>query len=164
MNFDKYGLIHPAERHQLSSAEFKDEFVDKYPNSTTRSKIYSDYNEFTSAFAEDVTASFAQWIGGSVTTKKENPNDIDILTITSKLDDESNRKLIESKFRKTIGDFPLVDSYFLQAPATKTEKAPLFKSDLIYWVHQFSYTRKDSRGRRQTRGFVELIFNHFSYE
>jgi len=59
MKFDKYGLIHPDERHQLSSTEFKEEFVDKYPDSTTRSKIYLDYTKFTSAFAEDVTASFA---------------------------------------------------------------------------------------------------------
>ncbi|MFT5998594.1 MAG: hypothetical protein ACI81P_001047 [Neolewinella sp.] len=58
-------MIHPDERHQLSNAEFKEIFVDEYPDSMTRSKIYSDYASFTSAFAEDVTESFAQWLGGS---------------------------------------------------------------------------------------------------
>lgn len=164
MNFDRYGLIKPDKKHQLSRAEFKETFVDAFPSSSTRNGIYLDYDKFTSAFAADVTESFTQWIGGSFTTEKEDPNDIDILTILSGSDYKLNQKIIESKFRKIVGDFPLVDSYFLQAPATKTEKAPLFKSDLIYWVHQFSYTRKNRKGKRQTRGYIEIVFNHFSYE
>lgn len=164
MEFDQYGLIQPDRRHKISSEKFKEAFVDSFSNSETRSQIYSNYLNFTDSFSKEVTSSFAQWIGGSFTTQKENPNDIDVLTILSKSDYERNKILMESKFNKRAKLFPFVDSYFLQAPATLDSNDPLFKSDLVYWVHQFSYTRKNRKGRRQSRGYIEIIFNSFSYE
>ena len=100
MEFDKYGLIQPDTKHELSSAEFKETFVNSFPNSRTRSDIFSAYIAFTEAFSKEVTNSFTQWIGGSFTTQKENPNDIDILTILRKSDYEKNKEMMESRFRK----------------------------------------------------------------
>ena len=100
--------------------------------------------------------SFIHWIGGSFTTKKLNPKDIDLVTIMSRSDYQKNRRLIEARFRRKSSWHPSVDAYILQVPATDDSKSTLFRSDLLYWTHQFTYTRKGRTGKRHTRGFIEL--------
>ena len=163
MRFDERGLIQPAQGIQMTQGQFRKTFVDDI-TSDIRSEIYAQYERYTADFIRLVSGSFAQWIGGSFTTAKANPRDSDLLTIVKTSEYERHRGLIEQEFRKRSITYPLIDAYFLPYPTTDEEKKSLFRGDLLYWVHQFGSTRRNRRGQRNLRGYIEIIHKGFSYE
>jgi hypothetical protein len=126
MRFDERGLIQPAKGIQMTQDQFRQAFVDDLP-SEIRSQIYAQYERYTINFTRLVSGSFAQWIGGSFTTAKANPRDLDLLTILKKSEYDRHQELIEQEFRRRSITYPLVDAYFLPYPATDEEKKSFFK-------------------------------------
>ncbi len=107
---------------------------------------------FKAEIKEDVT----QWIGGSFTTNKLNPRDIDLLTIVNHETFAEKHDLIEKEFRKKAKLLYGVDAYVIASYPEEHEKFPLFQGNLIYWDNQFSKTRKNRAGKRFKRGYIQI--------
>jgi hypothetical protein len=164
MHFDIRGLLQPDVRHRVSPEQFKQQFVESFPNSSTRSTVYGEYLRFTNEFNEVVTPNVSHWIGGSFTTEKLNPRDIDVVILLNELVYKKAEEVIVKRFKKQSGEYGLVDSYYLPVPVEGRNTNTLYQSDFVYWVHQFGFTRRDRKGRKQKRGYIEIVYNGFSYE
>jgi hypothetical protein len=77
------GLL-PQGRHVCSAAEVEDMFVKDsvFPGSSTRSKIWNDWNDGL-ALLQSAVPVHAVWIGGSFTTSKLDPGDIDVTYVAN---------------------------------------------------------------------------------
>lgn len=164
MNFDQKGLLKPPEKLTIDRDQLLEVFVKAFGEDSTRLGIYENYLEYTTLFSQTITEAFAQWIGGSFTTEKQNPRDLDLVTLCSQEDLLNHQDLLTAKFGNNTWKARGVDAYLLGVRTRDAPDYPLYRSDYVYWIHQFSTTRKDRRGRKHSRGFIELIFNDYSYE
>ena len=95
LQFDKNGYIVPYETHQTTLDEFQQVFVDAFPESETRQRLFDNYLGWIFDFQRDIFPYFTQWINGSFVTQKLNPNDIDFVTFLEGGIFESMEKLKE---------------------------------------------------------------------
>jgi hypothetical protein len=165
--FDENGNVPKIDRTGIIKSdhvEFEHIFVKNFKNSKTRSKIFREYlghcehlNQFKVAIL--------QWVGGSFTTNKEHPNDIDFVTHFNghKLDslDEESQKTFDN-FRKNckVSSNNLCDSFFI----------PIYydfvnESEFVDELTQFSlelvqlYKRRYGFDRNKNpRAIIELNF------
>lgn len=164
MNFDQKGLLQPPEKLTIDRDQLYEVFVQAFGKATTRLGIYESYLEYTELFSNTITETFTQWIGGSFTTGKQNPRDLDLVTLCSQEDLIKHQDTLATKFDQITWKAKGMDAYLLGVRTKDAPDFPLYRSDYVYWIHQFSTTRKDRRGRKHSRGFVEMIFNDYSYE
>lgn len=75
--FNNHGFITPSGCLISNIEELRLEFVDKFPNSTTRQEIFSLFEDYIKDFKSEISNTFSILINGSFVTKKQNPNDID---------------------------------------------------------------------------------------
>jgi len=66
--------------HPATLKEYKERFVSEFVNSGTRKIIYSDFVEY-SEFLSGYNLEILKWMGGSFTSNKENPHDIDMVVL-----------------------------------------------------------------------------------
>lgn len=126
------GYIDPPERQELSLEEFREHFVEAFPKSETREKLYNGYLRYTKDFREEITTAIIQWIGGSFSSNKLNPRDIDVVTIIPSETFEEKSELIERKFRKSAKSVYGVDAYIVSSYPEEHEKYPLYHGNLGY--------------------------------
>ncbi len=81
LKFDEHGHLAPAERIEVSLDDFQRIFVDDFPESETRQRLFGNYLDWVFDFKREVYGYFTHWIDGSFVTRKLNPNDLDFLTI-----------------------------------------------------------------------------------
>ena len=143
IKFGGRGYIEPPERVELSIKEFEEYFVDNFPKSSTRKQLFQGYKKYTEAFKSEITTDIIHWVGGSFTTTKLNPRDIDVVTIISHETFDKKHELIDKKFRKTAKSKYGVDAYIIGSYPEEHDKYELFRGNLVYWDSQFSKTRKN---------------------
>lgn len=80
--FDIYGNIQPG-FHDYDESKFKSDFVDKFNESKTRLSIFEGYKSHKSIL-KHIVKNCEQWIGGSYTTNKIDPGDIDFVCLINK--------------------------------------------------------------------------------
>ncbi|MCC6726091.1 MAG: hypothetical protein IT258_16410 [Saprospiraceae bacterium] len=159
LEFDVRGFLTPYERIELTIEEFEAIFVKAFDNSSTRFNIFQNYLRFVNDFREEVTPRFTQWLNGSFVSKKENPGDLDLVTL---LDAETallKDAIIESKFRNE-GAFQYynLDAYELVVYPEWHKDFIFTKSDQLYWHHWFSMSKFNRAKKRFPKGFVEINF------
>ncbi|NJB84306.1 hypothetical protein GGR26_000051 [Lewinella marina] len=164
MNFDQRGLLIPPEKISFEQSQFAQIFVRDFPESSTRGSLFQAYQDYSGWFTQKITGSFVQWIGGSFTTAKRSPQDIDLVTLCAQEDLIKHDEILASETEKGNWKSRGVDAYVVGVRAYDAPDYPLYRSDFVYWIHQFSTTRRDRRGRKHARGFVEITFNGYSYE
>ena len=162
INYTDRGYLYPPDRQNLSIDDLQKHFVDDFPDSTTRKDLFEGYIKYNQAFRKEVTPEMTQWIGGSFTTKKRNPKDIDVVTIIPYEVFEEKKALIEDKFRKISKQKYGVDAYIVSAYPEDHEKHGLTQGILVYWDNQFSKTRKNRAGKRFKRGYIQIIHHKFA--
>lgn len=77
--FDSNGNITPYEVIPFTLAECKDSFVNSFSMSTTRERNWDFYLLYLHDLQSNLINPFTQWIDGSFSTNKVNPNDIDLV-------------------------------------------------------------------------------------
>lgn len=130
LTFDSKGLLVPNTIIEASVADLKHYFVD----------------------------SMKQWINGSFVTKTRNPKDIDFVTFIDfdlRMKFYAELRRFEAKGANDIFD---VDAYLLTVFPDGHEKVFLFQSDRTYWIERFSRTRRDNFGKKNPKGFLEIIY------
>lgn len=80
LKFDENGHLTPYERIETSLDEFQQVFVDGFPNSSTRRRLFDNYLDWVFDFQREIYPYFTHWIDGSFVTQKLNPKDIDFKT------------------------------------------------------------------------------------
>jgi hypothetical protein len=158
IKFDSKGLLTPNTNIVASVAELKTHFVDGI-ESATRNYNFEKYITYSDALKKLLGGQpMSQWINGSFVTKIKNPKDIDLVTF---VDFE-----LREKFQKELRDFEAkganeiygVDAYILTVFPEDHAKAFLFQSDRAYWIERFSKTKRDNSGKKNPKGFLEIIY------
>lgn len=148
----------------MTFEEFQSHFVDPFRRSqSSRVRIFEDYLNFIGDFKSLVTEDFAQWLNGSFICKKENPNDIDFVTIIDHEVYTLHELLIECRFRRQGArtQYGKLDAYTVKNYPQGHERRWVTDFDLIYWQDSFGKTQKNRAGHRHPKGFVELKFGNF---
>jgi hypothetical protein len=153
IEFDENGHLKPYDIIKVDLVTVKQVFVDEMSFSTTRKRIFENYLEYLAILHELIPSGFTQWIDGSFTTRKRNPNDIDILTFIPfeifKKNAKEIDKLRQWKYDKQKG----IDGYFLELFPETHQDYKFFNSDYIEWYRTFSRNRSN-----QEKGIIELTF------
>ena len=159
IEFDIRGFLKPYERIEMTLDELEDIFVRSFDEDSTRYGLFEDYLRYVEAFQAEITADFTQWIDGSFISKKQNPNDIDLVTILDYEVIEANQALLDKRFtdKGAIEQFNL-DAYIVRKFPDDHKKAFFTISDLAYWNDWFSRSKKDKSGRRFPKGYIEIHF------
>jgi hypothetical protein len=69
----------PRGIHKPTVSEFKSRFVENFDSSITRIDIFNGYKTYCEDLLQ-LNVAMIQWVDGSFTTNKIDPNDIDIVT------------------------------------------------------------------------------------
>ena len=113
MNYDQKGLLRPPEKLTIDRDQLLGVFVKAFGEDSTPLGIYENYLEYTTLFSQTITEAFAQWIGGSFTTEKQNPRDLDLVTLCSQEDLLNHQDLLTAKFDHYTWTHKGVDAYLL---------------------------------------------------
>jgi hypothetical protein len=153
--FNKSGLLVPDGKIISTLETLHKEFVIKIP-SDRRKQIFDLYLKYN----EDLIRccgqkALKQWIDGSFVTKKEKPEDIDVVTfLDTKLVTTLGNKL--NDFLSPNSEIIYgVDAYIIETHLENNPKQFYYESDYAYWYDFFTKTRRN-RGNRLSKGFLEI--------
>jgi hypothetical protein len=151
--FDENGNL-PSGIHKPTTLEFMSRFVENFDTSKTRKDIFDGYKSYCGDLLQFDIAT-TQWVDGSFTTSKIDPNDIDIVThldaikITSKqMVDKigklfQNRNHLKSKYKCDAYAIPIYPpNHLLYNETVKW---------LDYWRNCFGKDRN-----KKTKGLIEF--------
>lgn len=78
IEFDKYGNPSPYEIQNMRVSEFEETFA-ILPDKNCRGELFQGFQKYNKDFNVNSPSKWFQWIGGSFISKKEFPNDIDVV-------------------------------------------------------------------------------------
>lgn len=162
-NFDTNGYLPPG-CIRPSLNEFKERFVDNFSDSITRNNIFDGYKEYCKRLIE-VEIAEKQWVNGSFTTNKTDPNDIDFVTIVDGLEinkrEDIHQELNELFDWEHIKEKYKCDSYQIVKYPEGHEKYDLYLKSKEYWSKWWTSDRKGIK-----KGVIEfnLDNNDFNFE
>lgn len=161
-DFDENGNL-PQGLIESNLNEFKNRFVNDFNGSTTRNEIFNGYIRFCNKFISNNIAS-KQWINGSFTTEKTNPNDLDFVTHLDgvkidELDVGQQNTLLEIFDNKKAKSECKCDVYFIiQYPEDLSDLFKHYKNREEYWLKQFGHDRNE-----YPKGIVEFDLSDSSF-
>ncbi|AZI20441.1 DUF6932 family protein [Chryseobacterium taklimakanense] len=134
--FDKNGNIIPYDLHQISISELEEEFVNPFPNSTTRKDIYDGHSNYIIELVNVLESNFSQWLDGSFVTKKLNPNDIDVVNFVHFSEVTNDKHLLLQRFLTGVGnpqDEFKVDGYLVPVYDSADPRYAFTQDRYNYW-------------------------------
>jgi hypothetical protein len=107
----------PTGVHQATVEEVEQVLVAHFPESTTRKAIFDEWIRLRTELATAVSLG-RQWLNGSFVSKKENPNDLDLVTFADPdeveaLDRDGEDRLGRRASGRRTERFPHSDSYLI---------------------------------------------------
>lgn len=144
MNFDENGNPTPYGLFPMSKMDFEQDFS-SYPDASHRKNLIRQYNLYLVRVSSLNSSIWKQLIGGSFTTQKVHPHDIDLVNIVSEIafqnvsdDMETHGKTTNSK--NVFG----IDAYFMPLLSPADPRFMLVKKQYDYWVNWFGHDRKNN--------------------
>lgn len=160
-DFDENGNL-PNGIINSSLLEFKDNFIITFKDSSTRPEIFKGYLRYCDKLLP-LDIAIKQWINGSFTTNKVNPNDIDFVTHIDALKVDGNfeiqTKLSEIRNTDETRKEFLCDVYFI--PLYPQQESELYQhtvNRINYWRKWFGHDRN-----MNPKGIIELKFINGSF-
>ena len=145
--------------HEMQINDFKTLFVDSFPESNTRNKIFQGYLSFCEFLSSHGVINYFQWIDGSFCTSKTNPNDIDVVTFIS-YDELNNRspqqqqELIGIANNRNLTKLNFnCDSFVVPIPPPTDKDYPNYTNWKMYWRGVWGFDRSDI-----PKGIVKIVF------
>jgi hypothetical protein len=158
LEFDQKGFLIPDNIIRSTLKELEHVFVEKIPTES-RKKHFESYLNYSKELKKLCgNSELIQWIDGSFITKKENPNDIDLVTF---LDFESTKSIYHllGNFKEPLSKTVYgVDAYILYTYSQNDKRYFFQQSDRAYWIDRFTKTKTNRRGQKFKKGFLEIIF------
>lgn len=159
LKFDNRGHLIPYKRINVNIDEFEAFFVKQFDLTSTRSEIFKNYLKFLEDFNAEITTQFTQWINGSFVTQKENPKDIDFVTLIEHDIYKQKRELIDKRFRlRKAKEIYQVDAYTVEIYPKNHKRHNISMIDLVYWDNWFTKTKKNWAKKNFPKGYIEINF------
>ena len=145
LRFDKFGYLQPQYEISVEWQLLKTGFVDMFPASSSRSKLFEAYEAFSSdLLLLSGESELHQYIDGSFISRKLEPNDMDVVNFIPNLVMEQHE--IELATLKANYYAQGVDSYYLVVYPEDHPRAPWTVSDRTRWQHLFGHVRVNAQG------------------
>ena len=156
MNYDTKGNLTPYEQIEIDTKEFKISFVDSFPDSKSRTIIFSGYCRYQKELIQTARADVTQWVNGSWTTTKPDPNDMDLVNLIPHdcLLDNTLQSIYQKRLTSNNGSSQTynVDAYIVVIlPETDPRYTVLTKEPLEYWHKWWGHDRQDN-----PKGYIVL--------
>jgi hypothetical protein len=158
LKFNKLGYLEPYNLIPSDIKELEKTFVVEY-SSVERSSLFNQYIRYSEDLKQLCgNLDLVQWINGSfISINKPRPSDIDMVTF---VDTKTFRKLGDElrpfAYPKSKENYPGVDAYIVEC--FTDDDNVLYNSDKAYWYHQFNSSRRNRRGKKLPKGFLEIIY------
>lgn len=157
IEFDKYGNLVPYDIIEMEINPFKKVFIDEMRNKNHREALFNSLQDYTMQIMNIIKTGCHQWINGSFVTRTLKPQDIDVVTfIDNQVFNEQEKALIPFTYPSSKMEYN-VDGYLVKTYAKNEENYNLFKSDALYWMHQFLKTRPNRKGQQFNKGFIKIF-------
>lgn len=99
-----------------------------------------------------------QWINGSFISHKKEPKDIDFVTFLDyRIINHLSNKLDSFNYPQSEKTHN-VDAYIIIVYPEDHPNRFYTTSDQAYWTNQFTKTKRNNRGNKLSKGFLEIIF------
>ena len=156
--FNQSGLLVPGSVISSNLNELELEFVTNIPT-PERITHFEGYKKYSNSLKKLCgNESLVQWIDGSFVTKEPMPKDIDLVTfIDFNLITNLGNLLQSFKYPASETNFQ-VDAYIVAVYPIQHKKYYLYQHDRAYWIDQFDTSRRNRKGNRYTKGFLEIIY------
>lgn len=139
--------------YDMDLETFKHHFVDAFPESTTRTKLFDNFQRYIYRFSDKVFPYFELWIDGSFITNKMNPKDLDFVTfIDQKVYDARGDKVMD-KFWSFSLESQKLDAFIIKKYVETDINYSNFLKVKQYYFDLFSEDRKGV-----SKGIVQLKF------
>jgi len=158
LQFNKTGYLTPNKNIISSIEEFYQTFVKG--QSDKRKELFEAYMKYSDALKSiHSQMNLLQWINGSfTTTNTKDPHDIDLVSfIDYSIVDSIENELTNFKYPESINLYG-VDAYIVKVYPIDHEKYALYEGDRLYWMDQFTHSRRNRKGNKYDKGFVELNY------
>jgi hypothetical protein len=100
-----------------------------------------------------------QWVNGSfVNLQTANPKDIDLVTFIDHELAEKYKTELEDFGARTANSVFGVDAYILITYPEGHTAYTIYSYDRVYWAELFSRTRRDKYGKKNPKGYLEIIY------
>jgi hypothetical protein len=154
IEFNSRGYISPANVIETDIDTFEQTFV----FNDHRKIIFDEYQLFLETLKKLDIGTFFQWINGSFTTKKPNPNDIDVVTFINFEAKEHYQKIFDTLKSESLPRG--VDCYFVATYPKGHSQFFNAKADELDFFHKFVRDWKQERrtGQKLSKGFISLNF------
>ncbi len=103
LSFDERGNLKPYDVIEISVKRFEKTFVNSFDTESTRHQLYENYKIYMAELSKLISKGFYQLVDGSFISNKENPRDIDFVTVMDFRDYETHKKILESEFASFAG-------------------------------------------------------------
>ncbi len=162
IQFNNQGYITPADVIETDFDTFEKTFV----FNEHRQIIFQEYLVCLDELKTLNIGSFYQWINGSFTTLKTNPNDLDVVTFIHFEEYQKHIQYFELKYQnRHLGK---IDCYFLASYPTNHLNFLVFKANYLDFYHKFSKDMKQEKylksrkrsifGQNFNKGFIKINF------
>lgn len=149
--FDEHGYLKPNDAILSNEEELEVTFV----WNQHRRMLFEQYQAFVKEITQLSITHFFLWVNGSFVTKKENPNDIDLVVFLP----QEQHDLFEKKLQFLKKQFPKIDAYFVSVFPENHPSFSIYQLNKAEWMFQFSFTRKNRQtNKRYIKGFLQLNF------
>lgn len=145
----------PPGKHEATVDEVEAGFVTAFPSSVTRRPLFEQWISVREAISRLVAVEI-EWIDGSYVTRKEDPNDIDLVSHLNgseleQLDDPARTTLLGLVAGPVSQYLHACDSYLVAYYPDGHPARPVYRTAANYWEGVFSSTRNGN-----PKGFVEI--------
>lgn len=155
-NFDQDGYPCPPLLESLTLAELECRHVLEHPNSTTRTSIFTGYLEYLQDFQLAIGVGFKQWVNGSFTTPKLDPDDVDIINFIPHNIIKNTTQFIVFQTNGGSRDKYHVDAYLIPIYPTHTiEHITVTMLIANSWASDFGFDRETG----QEKNVAQLLFS-----
>ncbi|RZK44572.1 MAG: hypothetical protein EOO61_03330 [Hymenobacter sp.] len=154
-NFDQDGYPCPPLLEPLTLSELECRHVQEHPNSTTRASIFTGYLEYLEDFQSAIGVGFKQWVNGSFTTQKLDPDDVDIISFVPHTVITNSAQFTAFQTNGGSRDRYRVDAYLIPVyPAHTIEYMTVTLLIANAWAGDFGFDRETG----QEKNVAQLLF------
>lgn len=157
IQFNSRGYITPADAVEVDFETFEQIFV----FNDHRKLIFDEYQNFLAVLKKLDIGTFFQWLNGSFTTKKPNPNDIDIVTFINFADYERLDKVLR-EIKLDFRSRKKVDCYFVITYPENHSNFLNYQADKLQFFHDFTHDVKRERqlNTKLPKGLIQINFDN----
>ncbi len=156
--FDSYGNLTPYKAIKTDLEQVEQVFVHAFKHSQTRERLFANYLAFLEELKQVLAPGFSQWLDGSFTTQKLDPNDVDIVTFVHFEEYQAKIKELDRFRQLKFGKVRDIDCYFVEVFPPGHRYFVRTQMDTMEWLDLFSHTRPLQNHRKLPKGFIQLTF------